>query len=61
MTNEELIEMLESRKWTVWYPRKGLILQTFDKLDDAWSAVERIGGALDVIKSEELLERIKNA
>ena len=58
---DTLIDMLEKRKWVVWNPSKRLVLQTFDSLDAAWEVVERIGGAFDVIKSEELLEGIKNA
>ena len=56
--DQSLIDMLEKRKWAVWFPRRKLVLQTFDSLDAAWDAVERIGGAIDVIKSEELLEKI---
>ena len=59
--DQSLIDMLEKRKWAVWNPSKRVVLQTFDSLDATWDAVEKIGGALDVIKSEELLERIKNA
>lgn len=57
-----IISVLEKEKgkWVVWNPFKMLILHIFNSLDSAWDAVEKIGGNLDVIKSEELLEKIKN-
>jgi len=59
--DQSLIDMLEKRKWVVWNPSKRVVLQTFDSLDAAWDVVEKIGDALDVIKSEDLLKEIKNA
>ncbi len=54
----ELIEMLRSGRWAV-VNRNKQILQTFDDLDEAWNAVEKIKGDFTVMDSNEILENMR--
>ncbi len=54
----EVIKTLRSGRWAV-VRRNRQILETFDDLDEAWNAVEKIKGDFTVMDSNVILESMR--
>ncbi|MFW6026151.1 MAG: hypothetical protein ACOCRX_07395 [Candidatus Woesearchaeota archaeon] len=55
---ESLVEMLQARKWAI-VSINNKVLQTFERLNDAWEIADKIKGEFSVVPSKEILEKMR--